>query len=45
MPRTSHKVVVAAVVSLLLGSAMYLIAVRGPALLMDLSSLAGLICF
>ena len=45
MPRSRHSLAIAAVLGLLLGSGLYLIAVRGPALMLDLSVLGGMICF
>ncbi len=43
--RTSPlKLAVAVVLGVLVAGAIYLIAVRGPALLLDLSALAGMLC-
>lgn len=43
--RTSPlKLAVAVVLGALVAGAIYLIAVRGPALLLDLSALAGMLC-
>ncbi len=39
------KVAVAVAVSLLLAGALYLISVRGLAIFLDLSALAGMLCF
>lgn len=45
MPITTPKLAIAVLVGLLLSGAVYLIAVRGTALLLDLSALAGMLCF
>ncbi len=41
---TPVKLAVAVALGVLLAGAIYLIAVRGPALLLDLSALAGMLC-
>ena len=45
MPKNPPRLVIAITLGLLLASGLYLIAVRGPALLLDLSTLVGMICF
>ena len=45
MPSISPKVAIIVAFGLLLVGALFLIAVRGQALLLDLSALAGMICF
>lgn len=45
MPKASYKLAIALVLGLMLASALFLIAVRGPALMLDLSALVGMICF
>ena len=45
MPRSTPKLAITLALGLLLGSGLFLIAVRGPALLLDLSALAGMLCF
>lgn len=45
MPKTTHKLAIGVAVGLLLASGSYLIAVRGNALLLDLSAFVGMICF
>jgi hypothetical protein len=45
MPKSAPRLAIAITLGLLLISGLYLIAVRGPALLLDLSALVGMICF
>lgn len=45
MQHHAHRLAIAAGLALLVGSGLYLIAVRGQALLLDLSGVVGLICF
>ena len=46
MSRTSPKLVIVLMLALMLGGATYLYAVRGSAILLDLSAMAtGLLCF
>ncbi len=45
MPNASTKLVLGLSLGLLIVGATVLIAVRGPAMLLDLSALAGMICF
>jgi len=45
MLRAPHTIAITAAVGLLLGGAAYLLAVRGTALMLDLSALAGMLCF
>ena len=45
MPKAAPRFAILVTLGVLLASAGYLYAVRGSALLMDLSALAGMICF
>jgi hypothetical protein len=45
MPKTAPRLAILLSVGALLAGAGYLYAVRGPALLLDLSALVGMLCF
>ena len=45
MPKTFHRLAIGVSLGLLLAGSLYLIAMRGTALMLDLSALAGMICF
>ena len=45
MPKSAPRLAIAVTLGLLLASGLYLIVVRGSALIVDLSALAGMICF
>jgi hypothetical protein len=45
MQQSTYKMVAGAALGLLVVGAVYLISVRGTAILLDLSALAGMLCF